>query len=340
MQEQSTQVSAAAHVTVPLTAHRIRFTVQAETVIAFHDFKGSALRGAFAGTLRHAFCPEAQRRPLDPLHKALCPACQLLDAEAAGKEHGDIRRPYTIRPPLDDKRVYAPGECFSFEMMLFGDKLTYFPYLVMTVQRMGNESGVGIRTSDGERGRFSIRRVEAVNPLTGDVQTLLAAGTNMVQMPAIPVTHAQVTAAAARLAEALATRNNCLAVRLHTPLRLMQGGHLVDDAGFFPLAKQVVLRVLDLCMQHADGRPDVHLKRDVYPYADTVMQLEDHTTWWDLKGYSGRLARAQALGGMVGSAVYYAENWAPLLPWLVWGEMVQVGKNIVKGCGIYTLEVH
>ena len=77
---------------IPLTAHHVRFTVQAETTLTFNDFMGSALRGAFAATLRRAYCPEAYRRTVDPLHKAICPACQLLDAEAGSQRDGERGR--------------------------------------------------------------------------------------------------------------------------------------------------------------------------------------------------------------------------------------------------------
>ncbi|MFN3982895.1 MAG: CRISPR system precrRNA processing endoribonuclease RAMP protein Cas6, partial [Caldilinea sp.] len=80
------------------------------------------------------------------------------------------------------------------------------------------------------------------------------------------------------------------------------------------------------------------LKRDIYPAADAVEVVTDDTHWWDVAGYSGRLGREQRLGGLVGTALYRTDVWAALLPWLVWGEVVQVGKNVVKGCGVYRLQ--
>jgi len=56
---------------IPLTAHHLRFTVTAETAIAFHDFEGSALRGAMAGYLKRTYCPEWRAEKTDPLHQAL-----------------------------------------------------------------------------------------------------------------------------------------------------------------------------------------------------------------------------------------------------------------------------
>ena len=44
--------------------------------------------------------------------------------------------------------------------------------------------------------------------------------------------------------------------------------------------------------------------------------------------------------GIVGTATYYAPDWRPLLPWLIWGQSTHVGKNVVKGCGIYQLQAY
>ncbi|HHY56492.1 MAG TPA: CRISPR system precrRNA processing endoribonuclease RAMP protein Cas6 [Chloroflexi bacterium] len=322
---------------IPLTAHHLRFTVMAETEIRFYDFKGSALRGAMAGYLKRTYCPEWRAEKTDPLHQALCPVCQLLSYELAPESGGDIRRPFALQPPMTEQNDFAPGESFSFGLTLFGNQLAYLPYLVLAVRAAG-EDGVGVRKVNRQRGRFRLERIDAVNPLTGATQAMLTPGAAMVQTATLPVTHDQVLATANRLAQQVQTHDNRLAVTFLTPTRLIQTGHTAKTAAFFPLMKQVVLRVLDLCAQHGEGRPAVVLKRDIYPAADAVEVVTDNTHWWDVAGYSGRLGREQRLGGLVGTALYRAETWEALLPWLVWGEIVQVGKNVVKGCGVYRLQ--
>lgn len=322
---------------IPLTAHHLRFTVTAETAIAFHDFKGSALRGAMAGYLKRTYCPEWRAEKTDPLHQALCPVCQLLSYELTPEEGGDIRRPFALQPPLTEQNDFAPGESFSFGLTLFGNQLAYLPYLVLAVRAAG-EDGIGVRKVDRQRGHFRLERIDAVNPLTGATQAMLAPGAALVQTATLPVTHDQVLATANLLAQQVQSHENLLAVTFLTPTRLIQSGQTVKTPAFFPLLKQVVLRVLDLCAQHGEGRPAIVLKRDIYPAADAVELMTDGTHWWDVAGYSGRLGREQRLGGLVGTALYRAETWEALLPWLVWGEMVQVGKNVVKGCGVYRLQ--
>jgi hypothetical protein len=54
-------------------------------------------------------------------------------------------------------------------------------------------------------------------------------------------------------------------------------------------------------------------------------------------GYSQRKGGPTHLGGLVGDVILWAPDWQLLLPYLLWGESIQVGKNVVKGCGWYTL---
>ncbi len=324
--------------TIPLVAHHLRFTVRATTPIVFAEFKGSALRGALVSVLQRTFCPVLREGRVDPAHEALCPVCRLLRWDGDEESSGDPRRPYAIEPPLDERTHFAPGDLFDFGVALYGDTWSYFPYVALAAGGMG-EFGVGKPTrgeqTRPQRGKFTVEQIEAIHPFRGERAVLLAPGERMVHNQALPVTHEQILTASADLLDQLAEQNNHLRINFLTPMRLTQGEHIVKTPQFFPLAKAIVLRVLDLCAQHAGGRPDVVLKRDLYPFADTVQLVENNTRWWDLKGYSSRLERQQVMGGFVGSAWYYAPDWRPLLPWLLWGMSTHVGKNIVKGCGVY-----
>jgi hypothetical protein len=322
-----------------LTAHWVRFTVRVESEIRFNGFKGSALRGALTGALTRQYCPEWQGGTPDPLHRQLCPVCQLLGWEHADIEGGDIRRPYALIPPPDATTVYPAGASFSFILTLLGQRLHLLPYLILGVAAMG-EGGVGRADAHGQRGRFAVDAVDALHPLTGATRALVTAGTAgrgaSVELTTLPVTHEHVVAAADALATQLDPARG-LALRFITPLRLNQEQRLVKAPAFFPLIKQVALRLLDLCAQHGAGRPPVRLKEELYPAADRVTLVRDATQWQELTGFSQRVGHVQQMGGLVGEAVYVAPDWHTLLPWLVWGQVVQVGKNTVKGCGVYTV---
>lgn len=322
--------------TIPLTAAHLCFTLVAEEELRFHPFKGSALRGALASTLRRHYCPAGPGAQADPLHRQLCPVCQLLAWEQDDTPGGDLRRPYVLRPPADAQTRYAAGEPFDFGLTILGDRPALLPYLVLGVATMA-QGGLGLRNGEGVRGRARVATVESVHLLDGSRRTLYKTGDRQVQGIPDTMTHADVVHAAQALADALAARGNRLQIDFITPLRINQRGQLLKQPDFFPLVKQIARRMLDLCVQHAGARPPFQLRRDLYPAAETVQLVAHETEWDDLEGFSSRLGRTQHLGGLRGRAVYHAPDWRPLLPWLIWGQLVQVGKNTVKGCGCYTL---
>jgi len=321
-------------------AQRFWFTVEVETPIEWYPFKGPSIRGALFGALRRHYCL-APDEP-DPAHSAVCPVCWLLEREDPGWERGRTPpRPYTIEPPLETKTRYEPGESFSFGITLFGQATNLFPYLVLAVPEMGR-AGIGRRGEESKRrGRFSLSLLEEVNPLTGQRRKLLGGGERMVQAPEIPVSHEQVVQMANQQTGEGAGDNPRLKIRFLTPTRIGERraegkGWLVNRPLFAPFFRRLLERLEALSALYGGGPPDWD-KDALLALADEVRLVEDHTRWVDIKSFSRRLGRPTPVGGFLGEAVYMAEDWRPLLPWLIWGTVTHVGKDAVKGNGWYEL---
>jgi hypothetical protein len=77
----------------------------------------------------------------------------------------------------------------------------------------------------------------------------------------------------------------------------------------------------------------------LYQLADQVRLVEQSTQWIDLWGYSGRTGRSTPMGGLVGFANYRSKQWDKLLPWLLIGQGVQVGKLTSKGNGVFQVDL-
>lgn len=141
----------------PLTVHHLTFHGRAQEPTLWHPFKGSAVRGAFAGVLRRTFCPEGRdaspSQETNMLHAPVCPVCQLLAMPQEEDVGGDLRRHYAVRPPLDNRTRYAVGEPFAFAVALFGDHLGYLPYLAPGAEGMGT-GGIGRKEDGGRYGQL------------------------------------------------------------------------------------------------------------------------------------------------------------------------------------------
>ena len=71
--------------------------------------------------------------------------------------------------------------------------------------------------------------------------------------------------------------------------------------------------------------------------ADAVQATERRLVWRELFRGSGRHGRMVPMGGLLGEVVLEGE-FGPLLPWLVWGSLVHVGKEAAMGNGLLRVE--
>lgn len=303
---------------------------------------------------------------------AVCPVAGLVATMNPQAERGrDVPRPYTIEPSLSGSQRYEAGDSLSFGLTLLGDALNLFPYVVMALRQAGL-GGLGKKlpqpTATGRyrRGRFTLAAVQAVNLLTGEAQSVLEPDSLMVQQPSLPVTHDQVVAEAARLLSApLAVATNGrgpvatfqrgvqdepveITVSFKTPTRIIDQGRLCKIPDFSPLFHRLLDRLTQLSREYAAApapeRESVGLpaeaqsevKNELLALADTVELIENRAAWREVWSYSNRQGKRIPISGLLGTVTYRAdrETWAILLPTLIWGSVVHVGKNAVKGEGL------
>jgi hypothetical protein len=126
---------------------------------------------------------------------------------------------------------------------------------------------------------------------------------------------------------------------LRTPTRLVEGGRLVKPAGFEvqALLARLLERIDALGARYGAGPTGVELA-GLLEATEGVRIVERRLVWRDLFRGSGRHGRQLPMGGLVGEVVLEGDL-APLLPWLVWGSLVHVGKDAAMGNGLLGVEV-
>lgn len=316
--------------TTPLTLLHLRFDLIARTPIKLgRERAGDRLRNALAAVMLRTVCPEMAvgRRPA-PAHVATCPACWLLAAEV---DPGQVRRAYSLVPPLPPLDIVAPGERFSFVLTLFGDGIGFLPYFILAVPEMGR---VGVGPG---RGRFDLEAVWAVDPFAPRFEPVVEPGSLVVRVPQTTVGWAQVEAAAARLRPLLADGAD-LPLRFLTPTRLVEGDALIKQPDFGVFFQRLLHRIDQVAGQFAGApRRDPAEVAALHALADQVRLVDARARWVELWSWSGRTQRKSPMGGFVGHASYRAAEWADLLPWLLLGQGLQVGKLTVKGNGAFEI---
>lgn len=316
-------------------AHRLRFVAEVVTPVRMNEFMGGSLRGVFFNALIQGFC---MNRPV--LRDGGCLACPLVQTcpvaflaatlDPQSDRGRDVSRPYTIEPLLavGEREGRGAGERFEFGLTMFARALNLFPYVVLSLERMGR-SGIGRKVEENgrRRGTFRVSEVWAENPITGERRAVLRAGEGLVTVPDVPVTHAQVCALEAP------RPGSRVRIDFLTPTRLIHHGQLVDRSDFRTLFQRLMERLAALAHAFSDTPLDEVLKYRLVGLAGQVRRVEEGTRWVQVEGYSSRQGGKTSISGILGHAVYQAEDWASFWPWLKWSELIHVGKNAVKGEG-------
>lgn len=319
--------------------HRLCFTVEVQTPLELPPWPGHNIRGALLDALRRHYClfPDDP----DPGHSARCPACWLIAREDPSWRWGRTpARPYAIEtdgPAFALGQRKEPGDTLSFGVTLFGVALNLLPYLILAVQEMGR-MGLGrpLVENRGRRGRFRLQSVEAVHPLTGERQTVLAPGSTTVHTPTLAMTEEEVLAQTQAI---LASGIRRLRLAFSSPVRITHRKALVKEPHFAPLFARALDRLQALAEQYGSSSPPVPGFPDLDPrtllkQASEVRLVDRETHWVEVETYSRRTGRKQHASGFVGWAEYEAGDWRPFLPVLLWAVGTHIGKNAVKGDGM------
>ena len=322
-----------------LKAARYLFRLIAAEEMRLPPYKGSTLRGGFGTAFRLSSCanPDA----------ADCRGCLLVQVCAYAycfestlppdsqvlRSLGEIPRPFVIEPPANEETVIRAGASLDFGLALIGRAIDYFPYFLLSFQRLG-EIGLGKGRRHG-LGRFKVAGVWSLRPWSGEPPGCLVhdGATGRVNMGAVEI--ADTAAVAKRINRfrdsTLNTQNSKLQVSFLTMTRLKSEEALARRPEFHILLRALLRRVSSLAYFHGGER----LEADFPGLASRARQVRlvgDGTRWRDWTRYSSRQDARMELGGLVGEAEYEGEM-GEFLPWLVWGELVHVGKNATFGLG-------
>lgn len=311
----------------PLTLTHLRFDLIALDTIKLDGYRaGHYLRGALGNVLLRFVCPEPKGTKPTPEHAAVCPACWLLSAEV---DPGQVRRAYSLCPPLPVPNAVLPGEKFSFGLTLYGEGTKFLPYFVLAMQEVGR-SGLG-----PGRGRFEMESIWAVHPLTHHSEPVLLPGSDVVHVPSYTLDWEELQACLPGWHSAL-ENTTYLLLHFQTPMRLIHRKRLLKSPDFGIFFRHLLKRIDELAKQFSGGerRPAADVQR-LHTLADQVRLVASEVNWIDFFGGSERRKNATPLSGFVGRATYQADDWSELLPWLLFGQGTQAGKHVVRGNGVF-----
>jgi DNA-binding transcriptional regulator of glucitol operon len=290
----------------------------------------STLRGGFGAAFKNLVCVYRPPQPCEPcLLRYTCPYGALFEtAVPPGSEvlsrNTDIPRPFVLEPPLEGRTQYGPDDALRVGLVLVGRAIQYLPYFLVAFQELGR-AGLGVR-----RGKFTVREMRAVNPLTGEEEPVFDSKAQVLADQDLSVGASELEAAASKLAP-----RDEVVVRFMTPTRLLHNNRLVATPEFPILVRALLRRVSALAYFHCGERWALDF-RQFKEDAGAVKLVRSNLRWWDWQRYSARQRTQMKLGGFLGEATYRGPL-APFLPLLLLGSVIHVGKACTFGHGRYEL---
>ncbi len=319
-----------------LITHHFLFTTEVVTPIELDEHSGAALRGSLFEAVWKRFCTNKASPTCAacPLH-TVCPVSALVAPLREEHPRGrDIPRPYIVLPPLGQARRYEPGQPLIFGLTLFGSIVQLLPYVMLSIDLL-ELMGLGrkLKEHDRGRGKFRVKQVESYHPFNGERQVIYEASKSLVDTPTFSVTTADVTTRAASLSKERITLN------FLTPTRLVDREQVVHHVEFRPLVQRLLNRLGALEDEYGEGDSYHSLSRcqELLQLAETIDCVDDATRWEEVQSYSHRQKRLMPISGFQGRATFVGDM-EPFRELLAWGELVHIGKSVVKGNGWYKIE--
>jgi len=321
----------------------LKITAEAVTPLSLDPYCGSAIRGAFFHAIWQRFCTHREAPTCsDCSLVSVCPVASLVaplrDEAIRGR---DIPRPYIITPPYNPRGRYGQGETFSFSITLIGDAAKLYPYVMRSLLEMERSTlGHPLPELKQQRGKFRIQSIHAYHPFTEEKQLLWQKGDNQPDKLWLSITANDVIKRAEQLS------NYHVNIHFLSPTRLVAEEHILKRPDFRILILRLAQRLEQVYHEYgSNAQAEVAIPLfgqewylAIKDQAKDVYLVQDETQWVDIRSYSQRQKRQMPIGGFVGRASF-AGNINPFRELLVWGEVLRVGKNVVKGDGAYCIEL-
>ncbi|MCF6155462.1 MAG: CRISPR system precrRNA processing endoribonuclease RAMP protein Cas6 [Candidatus Brocadia sp.] len=351
---------------------KFRFTVCAKEHIRFPTYKGAAFRGGFGYAFKRVVCVIKGKGCDECLLKQKCIYSYIFETPPPQdteilRLYPKVPHPFVIEPPSDKKQSFAPGEAFTFHLILIGQAIDYLPYFIYTFTELGKQ-GVG-----QGRGKYDLLKVEGIGLENESVQIYNSKDQTLTN-------HYPIIQARQFVQENMENRsmakcnktfsslqgknsavsspyegedkggvknlpqqgsshgnnhNNKITISLLTPLRLRFDGHITDKIEFHVLIRNLLRRISSLSYFHCGEKLELDFK-GLIEKAKTVRQTASDIQWFDWKRYSTRQEEWMSLGGVTGT-VSYEGDLNEFIPLLKLGEYVHVGKGTSFGLGKYEI---
>lgn len=340
---------------LPLARYEFRLRACADTLLP--AFLGSTLRGSFGHALKAIACSV---RHQDCRRCLLAEACQYplvfepsaLPTDGDTVKQQDPLRPFVFQPPLpavsgaalttaNARRAWREkhipvmaGTQLSFGLTLFGSAaIARLPYIIYAVELMARH-GLGASLAP-----FELEEVLAVDE-RGESLVIYAPQQTGPQATRVVPHKQRITTLRELVAQRLMQLDirDSLTLFFITPAWIEISKEMLESVDCEQLCKRLSWRMAQLFELYGDA-PLPYDHRDLIAKAATVRTESERLWTHRFERYSNRRRDKTPMQGFLGEITYRGAALEELLPFVVAGEFLQLGKETAFGLGRYLCAV-
>jgi len=314
-----------------LKISKFRFKLKVIDQLNVPEYKGSMIRGAFGATFRSVSCAINEKTCDNCILKSQCIYFKIFETELPNLNYQYLKgvkkvpHPFVLHPPLNDSKTYKVGEFFEIGLTLFGNTAIFFPYFIYTIKKMG-ENGIG-----KGRGHFEISEISSVTFLNEETAIPLNKPDDL--------NNYLVPFNSGKLLDSVNTSANSITLSFLTPFRFQIDGDVIKSKNKLDLTKfmmTIVRRYFSLLaiLENIQLPDDLYV--DIYNNVSSgSVKITRNNLWfYDWERYSSRQDKRFSLGGFLGN-ITLEGDLSQMLPFLLLGSLINIGKNSVFGLGQY-----
>lgn len=312
-----------------LKLSQLRFTLcMKEPLDMLPRYYGSMLRGGLGIRFKRLVCVQPQIDTCSAcslLHQCAFPAVfeTPLPPDIPDAPHLQEVSPFMLAPVTEAKRLDA-GERLSFDLTLFGNAIDYLPYFVISLRQLGEKGGLG-------RTRASYTLEDVIERTPGNMEQLVyTARTGTVN----------IRPTAAVLGDILPRLPGSVTgvrIDIQTPMRIRRQRKVTTTPDFVDFCRALLRRLSQLLIVPGRGIWQVD-EASVLAAAKKIELVDQNLRVEKWKRYSSRQKQSIWMDGIVGEMELQGDL-RPLLPLLLAGQWLRVGRGSTFGNGQYSVRI-
>ena len=310
-----------------------RFTFKPFSQVQFpRGGKGNILRGAFGSSLRRLVCFIKNQKTCETcMVRETCVYTLLFNpVQSRGiKRLKNLPRGFVIKPPLDDKTQYTSSDPLKFEMVLVGDRINAFPFVIVPFKELGSY-GIGLN-----RGKFELAGIEVLRD--GNFESIYDPVSSMVSNFDSRITGKELMERALKLDRSKITLHFLTPTRIRFNSTGAKGeSRIIKEPEFHHIIRRLRDRINALTTSYC-GRP---MDADFSGLADRAMEVKktwSELEWVEIRRKSRTNKTFHDQSGFVGK-IGFEGDIREFLPLILAGEYLHVGEDAVFGNGWYRIE--